>query len=192
MFKVDLVDFERCGPTYQERFRSQSNIIEKGNIYQVDKMQLVENICDERSKIDYSIRKLEERLEKLETAPELYRRGIEIAIGKNLADCYMGIEYIFKQIALDVDLRLPDGIRWNKELLRQMTQSHDERPPVISKKTSEELQEYLVYHHYYYDFPSDEQDFEKTKHLARQIGDVFYNFNIELDIFIEFLNKEND
>lgn len=187
------MDFETCGPTYQERIKRQSNIIEKGNIYQVDKMQVVKNICDERSKIEYSIRILEKRLEKIETAPELYRTGVEIAIGKNLADCYMGIEYIFKQIALDVDLRLPDGIKWNKELLRQMTQPHDERPPVISKKTSEELQEYLVYHHYYYDIPSDEQDFEKAKHLARQIGDVFYNFNKELDTFIAFLKKnEND
>ena len=193
LFKVDLLDFESCGPVYQERIKKHSDIIEKGAIYKVERMQLVQNICDERPKIDTSFRKLEEALEMLETAPDLYRREIEITIGKYLADCYMGIEYIFKQIALDVDLRLPDGIRWNKELLEQMTQPNNERPPVISKKSSEELQEYLVYHRHYYDIPSDEQDFEKTKHKAKQIGDVFYNLNRELDTFIAFLKKqEND
>ncbi len=192
LFKVNLVDFESCGASYQERINRQNNKIEKGIIYQIDRMQLIQNICNERLKIDNSFQSLEDALEMLETAADLYRREIEITIGKYLADCYMGIEYIFKQIALDVDLRLPDGIRWNKELLEQMTQPNDERPPVISKKTSEELQEYLVYHHHYYDVPSNEQDFEKTKHKAKQIGDVFYNLNIELDTFIEFLNKEND
>ena len=192
LFKVNLVDFESCDASYQERINRQYNKIEKDIIYQIDRMQLIQNICNERLKIDNSFQSLEDALEMLETAPDLYRREVEITIGKHLADCYMGIEYIFKQIALEVDLRLSDGIRWNKELLEQMTQPNDERPPVISKKTFEELQEYLVYHHHYYDVPSDEQDFEKTKHKAKQIGDVFHNLNIELDTFIEFLNKEND
>ena len=83
------------------------------------------------------------RLEKIEAAPAEYREEIETTIGKNLTDCYRGLENIFKRIALDVDLRMPDGSMWGKELQAQMTEPQAERPAVISQSAYQFLQEHL-------------------------------------------------
>ena len=109
LFKVDLVDFESCTGRFRERVMNQAVSIGKGEIYQMDWSSLIQRISDERIKIRDSVEKIAARLEKIKTAPPEYREEIEITIAKDLVDCYRGIENIFKRIALDVDLRLPDG-----------------------------------------------------------------------------------
>ncbi len=195
MFKIDLVDFESCNASYQERIKTQAVEIEKGKSYHLNKSKLVKDISDERLKIEKSIQGIKEALEIIKTDPELYRKEIEITISKHLSDVYMGIEYIMTQIALDVDLHLPelpDIDRCNKDLLEQMTQSQAERPPVISKKSFEELQEYLVYRNLFINMPIDELDYEKTECKAKQIDDVYTRFSKELDTFIAFIKEQND
>ena len=134
LFKVDLVEYEKCEGIFRERIQKQLALIKKGSIYRVDRSDLIQHISDERSLIEETIEKILERLKKVKVAPIEYKEEVETTIAKNLVGCYRGIENIFYQIALNVDLHTPDGIRWHKELLRQMTQPHDERPPVISKK----------------------------------------------------------
>lgn len=195
LFKIDLIDFESFDASYQERIKTQAVEIEKGKRYNLDKSRLVKDILDERLKIEKSIQGIKEALEIIETDPELYRREIEITISKYLSDVYMGIEYIMTQIALDVDLHLPDQLdidRCNKDLLEQMTQSQAERPPVISKKSFEVLQEYLVYRNLFINTPIDELDYENTERKAKQIDDVYTYFSKELDDFIDYLKNEND
>ena len=186
-FKVDLVDFARCKGRFRERIQSQIIGIGKGEIYHVERHPLIQRISDERAKIGNTVQKIAERLQKIVTAPPEYREETEIAIAKNLADCCQGVENIFKRIALDVDVDMPQGERWHKQLLKQMAAPKAERPPVISESTFELLQELLAFSHVYNNIYDEELEYEKTEENAKRVGDLFTMFSEELDTFIVFL-----
>ena len=193
LFKLDLIDFESCKGLFRERIESQAVSIGKGEIYPVDRSQLIQDISEERPKIERTISGIKKALEKIETAPAEYRRAIEVTIAKYLSDCYMGMENIFRQIALEVDLCLPDGSREHKALLVQMAAPYGERPPVISKITFGHLQEFLEFRYLFLRRSMDELDYQKTEQKAKQITMLFENIFAELDTFITWLKKqEND
>ncbi len=189
LFKVDLVDFENCSGRLRERVSNQAIRIAKGETYHVDRSHLIRRVSDERAKIGETVKKIAERLEKIETAPVKYREEIETTIGKNLTDCYRGTENIFKRIALDVDLHMPDGSMWHKELIAQMAEPQVERPAVISEGVYEFLQELLEFRHVFNNIYQEELIYEKTEQNARQIGDIFITFSEELDAFVDFLKR---
>ena len=190
LFKVDLVDFESCKELFREKIQSQLILIEKGATYKVDRNALIQRISDEQNKIEETIGKISERLEKIKTAPAEYREEIETTIAKNLADCYRGIENIFRRIALDVDLRMPDGSRWHKELLTQMAEPQVERQPVISKETFEILEELLEFRHVFNNIYGEELVYKQTERNAKQIDKLFNSLSKELDAFIVYLEKK--
>ena len=193
LFKLDLIDFESCKGLFRERIESQAVSIGKDEIYPVDRSQLIQDISEERPKIERTISGIQKALRKIKTAPLKYRRAIEITMAKYLSDCYMGMENIFRQIALEVDLCLPDGSREHKELLAQMAKPHTERPLVISKTTFENLQEFLAFRYLFIRFDTDELDYRKTEQKAKQVSPVFDIIFKELDAFIAYLEKqEND
>ena len=115
-----------------------------------------------------------------------------MAIAKNLVDCYRGTENIFKEIALDIDLRLPDGSRWHKELLTQMTELQAERQPVISQETFEALEELLEFRHVFRNIYEDELIYERAESQAKQVRQLFDRLSKELDVFIAWLKKEEN
>lgn len=189
LFKVDLVDFESCKEVFRERIQRQLTPIKKGTIYKMDRSALIQRISDERSKIKGTINKITERLEKIKTAPAEYREEIETTIAKNLVDCYRGIENIFRRIALDVDLSIPDGSRWHKELLIQMSESQAERHPVISQETFEILEELLEFRHVFNNIYGEELVYERTERHAKQVNPLFDRFSKELDVFIAWVKR---
>ena len=191
LFKVDLVDFESCKGLFRERIQRQLIPIEKGKIYKVDRSELIQRISDERSKIEGTLKKIEERLKKIKTAPVEYREEIETTIAKNLVDCYRGMENIFRRIALDVDLRMPDGSRWHKELLTQMAEPQAEhRSSVISQETFEILEELLAFRHIFNNIYGEELVYEQTERNANQISQLFDRLSKELDVFIAWLKRQ--
>ena len=192
LFKVDLVDFESSKGLFRERIQSQLIPIEKGIVYEVDRSALIQCISDERSKIEQTVGKIAERLEKIRTAPVEYKEEIETTIAKNLADCYRGIENIFRRIAIDVDLRLPDGSMWHKELLAQMAEPQADRQPVISQETFELLQELLEFWHVFNNIYGQELVYERTEENAKQIGELFNHLFKELNVFIAYLKKQEN
>ena len=192
LFKVDLFDFESCKGLFRERIQSQLTSIKKGAIYKVNRSALIQRISDERVKIERTLKKITERLEKIKTAPIEYREEIEMAIAKNLVDCYRGTENIFKEIALDIDLRLPDGSRWHKELLTQMAETQTERQSVISQETFEALEELLEFRHVFRNIYEDELIYKRAERHAKQVSQLFDRLSKELDAFITWLKKEEN
>ena len=186
LFKVDLVDFESCKGRFRERVMNQAVRIGKGEIYHMDWSRLIQRISDERIKIGDSVGKIAGRLEKIKGAPVEYREEVETTIAKDLVDCYRDMENIFKRIALDVDLRMPDGGMWHKELLVQMAAPQAERPAVISEGSFEFLQELLEFHHVFNNIYGEELVYERTEKNARRIGDLFATVSEELDGFIAY------
>ncbi len=191
LFKIDLVDFESCKGLFRERIQHQLIPIEKGVIYKVDRSELIQRISDERDKIEDTLKKIEERLKKIKTAPIEYREEIETTIAKNLVDCYRGMENIFRRIALDVDLRMPDGSRWHKELLTQMAAPQMERQPVISQETFEILEELLEFRHVFNNIYGEELVYEQTERNAKQVGELFKSLSKELDVFTIYIEGKN-
>ncbi len=189
LFKVDLIDFESSKGLFRERIQSQLIPIEKGIVHEVDRSALIQRISNEQEKIKETVKKIAERLEKIKTAPNEYREEIETTIAKNLVDCYRSVENIFKRIALDVDLRIPDGSRWHKELLAQMAEPQEERQPVISQETFELLQELLEFRGVFNNIYGEELIYEKTEKNAKQIGELFNHLFKELNVFIAYLKK---
>ena len=192
LFEVDLVDFENCTTLYRERIESQAVRIGKGDIYPVDRTQLIQDIFEERPKIERSISGIQKALRKIKTAPVDYRTAIEVTMAKRVSDCYMGMENIFRQIALEVDLCLPDGSSGHKELLAQMAKPYAERLLVISKVTFTHLQEFLEFRYLFIRFGTDELDYQKTEQKAKQVSPVFDIIFTELDAFITWLKKEEN
>lgn len=192
LFKVDLVDFDSCKGLFRERIQSQLTPIKNGATYKVDRSALIQRISDECIEIEGTIEKITERLEKIKTAPIIYKEEIETAIAKNIVDCYRGIETIFKQIAMDIDLRMPDGSRWHKELLIQMTEPYAERQPVISQETFEVLEEFLEFRHVFNNIYEKKLTYSKTEKNAKQIGELFDILSKELDAFVTSLEKEEN
>ena len=190
LFKLDLVDFESCKRLFRERIESQAVRIGKGEIYPVDRSQLIQDISEERPKIEKSISGIKKALQRIETAPAEYRIAIEVTMAKRVSDCYMGMENIFRQIALEVDLCLPDGSSGHKELLAQMAKPYAERPPVISKGTFKNLQEFLEFRYLFIRFDTDELDYQKTAQKAKQVSPIFDIIFKELDAFIAWLKRQ--
>ena len=192
LFKLDLIDFESCKGLFRERIESQAVSIGKGEIYPVDRSQLIQDISEERPKIERTISGIKKAQQKIETAPAEYKIAIEVTMAKRVSDCYMGIENIFRQIALEVDLCLPNGSNEHKELLAQMAKPYAERSPVISKGTLKNLQEFLAFRYLFMRFDTDELDYQKTEQKAKQVSPIFDKIFKELDAFISYLEKEKN
>ena len=184
LFKVDLVDFDSCNRMFQDSIKSQLISIEKGAIYEVDRSVLIQRISDELRKISETVSKIEERLEKIKNAPPEYREEIETTIAKNIVDCYLGMENIFRRIALDVDSQIPNGSRWYKDLLLQMAKPQDQRQSVISQETYEGLQELLEFRHVFNNIYGEDLLYERTEQIATQVNVLFDVLSKELETFI--------
>ncbi len=74
--------------------------------------------------------------------------------------------------------------------MRQPTDT--ERPPLISKVTFENLQEFLEFRYLFIRFDTDELDYQKTEQKAKQVNRVFDSIFRELDAFIFYLEKLED
>ena len=63
---------------------------------------------------------------------------------------YTGLETIFERIARELDLSLPTGERWHRELLSQMSaEIPGVRPAVINFETVSELALLLAFRHFF-------------------------------------------
>lgn len=78
------------------------------------------------------------------TNDDAYLDGLAL----NLHSFYAGVEHIFEAIARTVDNSLPTDHNWHQSLLRQMmVEIPTVRPPVITQKTYDCLEEYRSFRH---------------------------------------------
>jgi hypothetical protein len=69
-------------------------------------------------------------------------------VALNLHGFYAGVEKIFEDIARTLEKNIPDGSGWHQDLLLQMAAEISPiRPPVISEKTRDCLDEYRGFRH---------------------------------------------
>lgn len=209
-FKVDLVDFESCEGLFRERVQSQAVPIEKGtefgvpiyrtdvqreaeDVYEVNSRNLIRRIAAEHSEIERVVAQIGEALQHIEEAPARYRQGAEIEIARYLYEIYMGMENIFREIARDFDGDMPAGAEWHKALLKQMTETREARPPIVSQKTFGLLENLLGFRHVFAHIYSVKLNYEETEKNAKRVGELAAELFAELDTFIAFLEgRKND
>ena len=205
-FKIDLTKFENADVLFRERILQQARfikvnepfdigtilLIETETSYEMNREKLAQRIVDERAKIERIVGHIRVALQDIEDAPARYRRSVEIEIAKHLYDVYMGMETIFRQIAREVDEHIPQGETWHKDLLTQMTEPRAERPPVISQKTAQRLQQFLGFRHVFAHLYSIQLDYEQTEKNAKSIEKLFQDVSEELETFIDSLAQHQE
>lgn len=81
-------------------------------------------------------------------SPEMDDSFTRRAVGSVLHDFYVCAENIFRLIARQVDESVPQDPEWHLSLLKQMAMRlPSRRPPVISKRTMELLNEFRAFRH---------------------------------------------
>ena len=219
-FKIDFINLDISKGIFRERVKHQAIPIEKsmrspngmtdvwrtlykhlqqqvfpandGEIYEMNRKRLTQRINDELVKINETLERVTRGLEKLEVVPIDVREFIENTIATDLADVYRGIENIFLRIAREVDMHVPTGSRWHKNLLAQMMEQRPERPPVISENTSLQLEKLLEFRHKVTNIYGRELVYEKTVEHAKSIDELFTTVSQELNAFTDSLAKREE
>ena len=210
-FKIDLINFHSAKGRFRERIQSQAVPIQSGetdfnklttncqanptkieDTYDVDRQDLIERIADERGKIERTVEEIKVRLQKMESASAEDLVDLKDLVAMRLPVFYMGIENIFKRVAEEIDIDEPQGKNWHTDLLQQMSRSRASRPSVISEKTTAALTLILKFRHRVRNIYVFELEIEKTVENAQQVCDIFDGLSTELDVFIEWLKKEEN
>ncbi len=208
-FKIDLIDFETSNELFRERILNQAIQIDKGEkdvlklmkktnaticteaegTYEVNRDKLIQRISDERTKIERTVRGIAHALQDIDVVAENHRKYVEKTITSDLAEIYRGIENIFERIAREVDMQMPSGSKWHRDLLDQMAERREKRPPVISQKTTRRLKRLLKFRHRVNHIYRYELIYEKAEKHAKRVGKLFDNVTEELDAFTAFLSE---
>lgn len=211
-FRIDLINFDTSEGLFRERIKHQAIPIEKGTrpalwqtlykhlqhqvfptedgeIYEMNRKRLTQRINDELTKIESTVGGIAKALEDIEVLPVAARPYVQESIAKKLADVYNGTENIFKRVAREVDMHLPTGDSWHKDLLTQMTEQRPERPPVISEKTFPRLDDLLKFRHAFNNIYAEELVYEKIEPRAKSIDELFASVSQDLNTFTDSLKK---
>ena len=214
-FKIDIINFDTSKGLFRERIKYQAIPIEKGTrpvlwrtlykhlqrqvlpdndgeIYEMNRKRLTQRINDELTKIEETLERITRGLDKIEVAPVDVREFIENTIATDLADVYRGIENIFLRIAREVDMHVPTGSRWHKNLLAQMAGQRLERTSVISENTFLQLEDLLDFRHKVNNIYGKELKYEKTIPHAKSIDDLFARVSQDLNTFTDSLAKREE
>ena len=136
-----------------------------------------------------SIRHLEEtmlEIKKDDLSREIFKR----VYASILEDFYMAIEKIFKAIASDIDNNIPDGNRWHKKLLRQMSIKIPEiRPAVIDKNLFHNLEEYLKFRHLIHNIYGFQLKYDRFDHLIEKMPEIIDQLEKQLNNFLSVLEQ---
>ncbi|VAW31670.1 hypothetical protein MNBD_CHLOROFLEXI01-4502 [hydrothermal vent metagenome] len=109
---------------------------------------LIERIRNEASDLEQVIGRAEQGWSVVQTTPANERQAFVDSVALNLHGFYSGLERLFALIARQVDLTLPSGATWHRDLLQQMAQDLPAvRPAVISQENAAQLDEFRRFRH---------------------------------------------
>ena len=214
-FKIDIINFDTSKGLFRERIKYQAIPIEKGTrpvlwqtlykhlqqqmfpndpgeIYEMNRKRLTQRINDELTKIEETLARIRRGLESIDILPVEAREFIENTIATDLADVYRGIENIFLRIAREVDMHVPTGSRWHKNLLAQMAEQRPERTSVISENTFLQLEDLLDFRHKVTNIYGRQLVYEKTEEHANSIDELFATLSREFNTFTDSLAKREE
>ena len=108
----------------------------------------------------------------------------------NIENYYMGIEEIFKRIAVFTDEGIPEGPRWHSILIKGIARNiPGVRPSVIKDETRELLDEYRKFRHLVRNIYTFNIVPEKVMKLAHGITKVFNALRKDIKEFLNIIEK---
>ena len=114
------------------------------------------------------------------------------SVALNLHGFYSAVEKIFEQIAVVLDQTKPEGRNWHQDLLRQMgVEIKLVRPPVISAKTRDSLDEFCGFRHVVRNVYTFQISPLKIEPLVNNLPDTFEHLKKEIGEFLSFLEARN-
>lgn len=110
------------------------------------------------------------------------------SVALNLHGVYSGVERLFELIARHVDDRLPSGVNWHRELLKQMARDlSGTRPAVIGEDSAEVLDELRRFRHLVRNVYTVNLAPEKMVGLVSGLPASWSKLRAELLAFADFL-----
>lgn len=115
------------------------------------------------------------------------------SLALNLHGFYSGIEKILETIVEKTGEGRPEGGKWHRELLQQVSFPVEGiRPPVLNSETRKNLEGYLDFRHRVRNIYAYNIDFDKMELLIKQARTTFEMFNSDMRIFFVFLIEVQD
>lgn len=110
------------------------------------------------------------------------------ATALSLHGFYSGLERIFEWIARQIDMSLPDGPAWHREILSQMTLDVPGiRPPVLKETTAKHLAPFLGFRHIVRNLYAWELEQNKVEQLIEQLPETVQAVESDFETFGRFL-----
>ena len=159
----------------------------------MSKLLISDRINQELNKIHQAFQQLEMFMVELnDNEQPIYGEAIVNSIALNLHGIYTGIERIFEVIATEIDLSLPTGNKWHRDLLDQMAVSIPHvRKEVITEETRTALDELRRFRHVIRSAYSFQLDKQKVLNVANEFFNCYSSFIEEIQLFCDSENNEN-
>lgn len=150
--------------------------------FKAEIMEEIENI----SRIVRIIKKRKKEMKKHTLDADVYLDSIV----HNIENFYMGIEEIFKKIAVFIGEGIPEGPRWHSALLKGMARDITGlRPRVIKEETRVFLDEYRKFRHLVRNIYTFNIIPQKVIKLANSIAKTSNGFKKDIKSFINIIER---
>jgi hypothetical protein len=122
-----------------------------------------------------------------ENKPDL----VEItALASVLHSFYNGLENIFLSIAKGIDMDVPTGSQWHRDLLTRMQENTSHRGTVLRVETTQKLADYMGFRHFYRHSYSFFLEWNELEKLLTPLAEVWAQVKTELQLFIDGLDLD--
>lgn len=95
------------------------------------------------------------------------------ALATVLHSFYGGIENIFATIGKNLDDQVPNGAKWHKDLLIQMSKPTENRSAIVGSRLHTELTGFLSFRHFFRNSYAYQLDWDQLHPLIRSISETW-------------------
>ena len=139
------------------------------------------------AEIESELESLDRLREQGTTAPRDDDTFTLRARGSILHDFYNGIERVFVRISEELDGGVPQGERWHRQLLKDMTlEIPGVRPAVIDANLENELGDYLGFRHVFRNVYGSVLEAERMRPLEERLPVVLEAFRTQVREFLSW------
>ena len=137
------------------------------------------------AEIEHDLERLDQLRDELATAPGDDDTFTLRARGSMLHDFYSGVERVFVRIAEELNGGVPQGERWHRQIITDMSlEIPDVRPAVIDAALAEDLVDYLRFRHLFRNVYGSTLDAKRMRPLEERLPGVLAVFLTQIRTFL--------
>jgi hypothetical protein len=104
-----------------------------------------------------------------------------------LTEIYLGAENLMLRVCKSLVEKIPSGQNWHKELLNQLLSETEARPPLFTRKTARQLDEFRRFRHVTHHVYSFNYDWKQIEKLLILAGPLLVDLIKDVEAFKAFL-----